>query len=262
MKLVLASLLIASTAFAQAKPDKQLAADDYADGQKDFLAGDYLPAAAKFEAAYALDPDPVYLYNAAQAYRKGSACARAAENYRKFLEIVPNPPNLDKVTNYIDELDACAKADSAPEVVTPPPAPVVPTPPPPAPIQPPSPAPVLITRERPNAALERQFGIGLGAGGLVLVAVGVAFTHDVRTLEGYSAALCNSCTWNADKQQRSEDLQRRGDRDSKLSFASYAVGGAALISGFVLHAFGSRAPETFFEPAHGGGGSVVTRFSF
>ena len=261
MKLVLASLLIAGTAFAQAKTDKELAADDYADGQKEFVAGDYLPAAAKFEAAYALDPDPVYLYNAAQAYRKGSACARAAENYRKFLAIVPNPPNLDKVTKYIDELDACAKADSAPEV--PPvaaPAPVMPVPPPVIPT--PKPAPVLVTREHPNAALERHAGIGLGAGGIVLLAVGIAFTHDVHALEDASAALCNACTWSAAKQQRADDLQHRGDRDSKLAVASYAVGGAALVSGVVLYVIGSRAPETYFEPAPGGGGSVVTRFRF
>jgi tetratricopeptide (TPR) repeat protein len=260
MKWVVLSLFIASSAFAQAKTDKEIAADDFAEGQKEFLARDYLPAAAKFDDAYARDPDPVYLYNAAQAYRHGSACARAAENYRKFLALVPNPPNLDKVTKYIDELDACAKADSAPEPPTLPPAPVVP--PPPTPTTPARPPPTLVVHERPNAGLERHLGIGLGAGGVVLIAIGALFTHDVHTIEGYSAAICAAnCTWTTAKQQRADDLKRRGDRDSHLGVASYAVGGTALISGVLLYVIGSRGPETSFEPARGGG-SVAVRFSF
>src|ERR1700679_3405566 len=70
---------------APAPTDKDAAAARYAQGQQHFSAGEDLDAADDFEAAYALDHDPVYLYNIAQAYRLGIACARAADFYRKFL---------------------------------------------------------------------------------------------------------------------------------------------------------------------------------
>ena len=103
---VLALLAIAPRAYADAK-------QVYAEGEKLYAAGRYLAAAEKFRAAYDLDPDPVYLFNLAQAYRFGEDCARSAAFYGKFLEKVPDAPNAAKVKGWKDEQDACAQRAAA-----------------------------------------------------------------------------------------------------------------------------------------------------
>jgi hypothetical protein len=242
--------------------DKQAATVQYDEGQRKFAAGDdYLGAAADFEAAYALDPDPAYLYNIAQAYRLGSACAKAADYYRRFLAVVPNPPNLDKVNHYLDELDACAKAESSavdtPVVVTPPPV-IVPVA---KPIPPRDPA------IDSGLRFKRRLGISIGVAGVAALAVGAWFTHDVHTLEGYSSAICASgtaCTWDSSKQSRAEDLDRRGDRATHLSIGLYAGGAAAILGGAVLYVLGDREPHeqaVSIVPLQGGA-AALARFEF
>jgi|HubBroStandDraft_6_1064221.scaffolds.fasta_scaffold459332_1 tetratricopeptide (TPR) repeat protein len=223
---------------------KANAAERYKAGQYKFDAGEFLDAASEFEAAYALDPDPVYLYNTAQAYRRGSACARAADYYRRFLAVIANPPNLDKVRHYLSELDACAKAESVEE----------PTPHEIVPVQP---ATVVMTSAAPPTAEgDRRIGIPLAvaSAGVVALAVGGLLTHDVGTLETYSQALCAqgmTCQWDASKQARADSLQSRGNRDSAISISAYGVGGAAIVTAALLYMFGPREPVAITPIASG-----------
>ncbi len=251
--------LFSARAWADAPTDpaanKAAAATHFAEGQQRFNAGSFLPAAEEFEAAYELDPDPVYLYNIAQAYRRGSACARAADYYRRFLAVVPNPPNLAKVTRYLDELDACAKAET-PVVEAPQPKPV--------PVAPPT--PLRIRAHDDPGRFERHLGLAVSIAGVAVLGLGAWFTHDVHTLEGYGDALCAPgvmCEWDAGKQARAADLQQRGDRATTLSFGAYALGGAALVGGAVLYMLGNRTPSEQIEivPVQGGGVAVTT-FAF
>ena len=229
---------------------KANAAVRYTAGQQKFDAGDFLGAAGEFEAAYALDPDPVYLYNTAQAYRRGSACARAADYYRRFLAVVANPPNLDKVHRYLSDLDACAKAETV-EQPTPTPLETAPTT---------APAIAPSTPLQPIAEGDRRIGIPLAvaSAGVVALAVGGWLTHDVDTLEGFSQALCApgmTCSWDASKQARADSLQSRGNRDSVISIAAYGVGGAAILTAVLLYAFGAREPVAITPLA---GGAAIT----
>jgi tetratricopeptide (TPR) repeat protein len=258
------ALVLATVAPVRAQPasddHKQAAAAHYAEGQRHFAAGEWLRAAGEFEAAYASDPDPVYLYNTAQAYRRGSACARAAESYRRFLAAVPNPPNLDKVHRYLAELDACAKVESVPTNAEPQPAMVEPTA---------APAKPAVTIDPTAGRGRRRLGIAIGLGGVALLGVGALFTHDVQTLEGYRRAICAgvmpgaTCAWDATKQARATDLQHRGDRATALELSSYALGGAAVVGGIVIYLLGDRVPrERLAAMPITGGGMVVTRFTF
>ena len=82
-------------------------------GSQLYQRGDYVGAAAKFEAAYGLDPDPAYAFNIAQAYRFAKKCARAAYHYRDYLQRAgPRAPNADKVERYLQEVTACAMAQA------------------------------------------------------------------------------------------------------------------------------------------------------
>ena len=91
-------------------------------GRRSTLREDYAAAAKQFKAAHDLDPDPVYLFNIAQAHRLAKQCKDAGDYYRRYLDAAKRAPNADAVKDYITEVDDCAKAQ-APVIVAPPPAP-------------------------------------------------------------------------------------------------------------------------------------------
>jgi tetratricopeptide (TPR) repeat protein len=212
--------------------NKAEAAAAYNEGQQRYAAGDYLVAADRFEAAFALDPDPAYLFNIAQAYRFGNACAKAAASYRKFLGAVANPPNADKVQQFIQQADECATAQVAAERPKPPPMdPVEQQPPPPPP------------PEKPGVPGRAQRAIGLGvfAGGLAMLGVATYYTRKGSQLRDDREALCameiqstGSCQWTAEREAAENDLEDRGERANRISYISWGVGGAAVIGGVLI----------------------------
>src|SRR5262245_59040133 len=52
-----------------------------------FLAEKYVEAADMLVAAYEQSPRPIYLFNAAQSYRKGNAYRRALAAYERFIPV-------------------------------------------------------------------------------------------------------------------------------------------------------------------------------
>lgn len=103
---------------------------------------EYAPALAEFREAYRLKPDPSFLFNIAQCYRKLGDREAALDFFRKYLRSVPNAPNRSDVQRFMAELRA-----HAPEAATPAPAGRAPdanaaaveaTPPPPPSVLPPS----------------------------------------------------------------------------------------------------------------------------
>lgn len=228
------------TAVAQPTPQKKAAADAvYAEGQQSYRAGQYLDAASRFESAYALDPDPAYLFNVAQAYRLGNACAKALAAYRKFLAIVPNPPNLATVQTYVGQAEACANQQAAPA----PPAPPV-TPAPEGPVDAPSPPPPAPDSGR----TQRWLGLGTIVVVGVAVAAGVYFTGRVghyKTLrEGVceGATINNPCDWSSVAGEAA-GYESDGKAASRNAVLSYAVGGAAIIGGVALYMLGRSSGE-------------------
>ena len=229
--------LLAGVAAAQ-PVDKAAAQAAFAEGQQRYAAGEYLPAAVKFEAAYAADPDPVYLFNVAQAYRLGNACGKAAGYYRRFLEAVPNPPNLVNVKQYIEQSDACAKASGTLEPGTPliePTEPVVVTPP---------------IKDRPETAdpggTKRWVGIGLMFVGGAALGTGVYFTTVIGGIEDDRArektklgcSVANPCA--ADWSKSFDD---DGKRAQLKEIVAFSVGGVAVVGGIALYILG-RNPES------------------
>jgi tetratricopeptide (TPR) repeat protein len=187
-KYVIAAVLLgASVAGAQAPSKDKVAADAaYAVGQERYAAGDYLVAADRFEAAYALDPDPAYLFNIAQAYRFGNACAKAAASYRKFINAVANAPNAAKVQQFIEQSDECAKKQA--EAQRPPPPldkPVVVT-------QPPPPPPAAAT-EHPGRNM-RIAGLSTLGVGAVVLGIGSYYAFRSFSLASDREAHCRNAT--------------------------------------------------------------------
>lgn len=229
--LVLAIVLLAATAAAD--PDPRAVAA-YQEGKQLFTTGQFVDAAARFEAAYAIEPDPVYLYNIAQAYREGKVCAKAVTYYREFLRVVPDPPDPDQVRADLREAEVCAARQ---EPVKQDPAQPVPE------------TSVLGTPAPRRMTTLRKIGIGtMAAGGATLVA-GIFLGRAAAALEEERSALCDHCTWTPSLAERARDLDRRGARDARYANVCYAIGGAALAAGVVMFVFGRSRPEAKSNPA-------------
>ena len=231
-------------------PDKARASAAYARGRAQYAAADYRAAAASFVEAYAVDPDPGYLFNAGQAFRFAGDCAQAARYYRQFLGAVSSAPNLDKVRGYLDEMDACVRRQLPPP--PPPPLPTSPPPPPPLPTPPPADDP---------GATRGHVGLALGAAGLAAVGAGVWFHHDVRYFEDRSRRCTAAVTCTGAQVAHWDD---RGHTASALAIAAYATGSAALVGGTALDLLGRRRdtePPVAIVPAPGGA-LVTAGFAF
>lgn len=228
--------LLAGVASAQ-PVDKAAAQAAFAEGQQRYAAGEYVPAAVKFEAAYAADPDPVYLFNVAQAYRLGNACGKAVGYYKRFLEQVPNPPNLVNVKQYLEQSEACAKASgplgfgSTPSGPT---DPVVVNPPIDRP-------PVTADPGR----TKRWGGIGLMFVGGAALGAGVYFTTEIGRISNERAArrLMLNCTIEDPcEADWAKTFDHDGESAQRKARIAFTVGGVAVIGGIVLYVLG-RNPE-------------------
>ena len=234
-RVVIAVVLVGMTALASAQG--KTAAELFTEGQQRYAAGEYLVAADKFEAAYALDPDPAYLFNVAQAYRFGNACAKAATSYKAFLVKVPSPPNATKVQQYLEQSEDCAKKQAAAErPVSPPPDPVVAKPPPPPPPE-----------QHPGRA-QRIAGIGVAAFGVVVLGAAGFYTWKAHDYTNQREALCAkelavspTCPWTIEREDRDNQLADDGHSAQTRARVGWAVGGAALIGGVVLYVLGRAA---------------------
>lgn len=265
---VIAMLVVGLYAqLASAQPagrDKDAADAAYTEGQQHYAGGEFLRAAEQFEAAYALDPDPAYLFNIAQAYRLGNACAKAAAFYRQFLGAVSNPPNLAKVQQYIEQSDACARTQ--PPALDEP-APRVEPPSSARPIAPPEPS-----APHDPGRTKRWIGIGTTAVGVMFVGLGVKFTGDVSGFEDEREALTAGCTpdrvplceWTPALEASAAAAEQSGASASRKAITMYTLGGVALAAGITLYVLGrsaESAPPIALVPT-ADGAMAVGAFTF
>jgi len=107
----LLALVMASTSARAAAPtgsDEALAAEarkHYEEGTKAFNLAEFPRAIAEFKAAYNAKPDPLLLFNIAQAFRLGGDDAQALLFYKSFLRNMPDAPNRKEVEARIRTLD-------------------------------------------------------------------------------------------------------------------------------------------------------------
>ena len=90
-------------AFADDEATEQ-ARRHYQEAQKQFDLGMWDTAVVEFTKAYELRPDPNFLYNMAQAYRRGGNLRRAIDLYKNYLIKVPKSPQRAEVEERIQSL--------------------------------------------------------------------------------------------------------------------------------------------------------------
>jgi hypothetical protein len=248
--------LLAAASSVRADPDKDRQAKEAADaGAALFGKNDFAGAAGKFVEAYAANRDPSYLFNAAQAYRHGGDCIRAADFYGRFLSEVPHPPNEDKIRVWYASQMQCAKEkskgielqkpDESPASADELTQPAAPTPTQPTPTQP--------TMEQPRPSNHRGLAIALAGTGVAALAVGGFFAWDASYLSDQRASYLAGCVASPCPSSVVNDYDRRGSRAQTISIVGFAAGGLALAASATLFVMArSETRSVAIEPTPGG----------
>lgn len=230
------ALVLATRAYADdpaqpaATPAARTAADQlYDQGRAAYEANHFRDAIDKFQQAYLLVKDPIYLFNIAQAYRNAADCFAAHEYYKRYLAESPHAENADSVNNWLRELAPCAnerkeeQALAHRRVEAPAPAP--------APAQLAVTAPAVASDAGRN---ERLAGLAVGGVGVIGIVVGIAYGIKGQAYEDEIRLACmTTCDWD-----QLESRHAAGQRANTLSLAGYIGGSLALIGGGALYAHG------------------------
>ncbi len=252
--LVSALLVRASASHADDKADKVEAEKHYQLGKRHYNLNEWDDAIAEFKTAYKLFPDPVNLYNIAQAYRlKKGHCADAATFYANYQREEKIKKLRDSVTKVRKDMEACAKTEKPDE-----PPPVQPTVPPvgpaippvisPPPIRPPLPPPTgdnaMRSNEPPavNADPNRNrriLGFVLIGTGVVSTFVAILYSAKISSLE---RRLDGCDDFGCDDGSDPIDLREERNRAEVSANSGYAYGIPAIILGSILYAV-SRKPK-------------------
>jgi tetratricopeptide (TPR) repeat protein len=94
-----------------ARADTEDAKAHYKKGLSFYALDRFTEAAAEYEKAFELEPDPALLYNAAQAHRLGGNKQRALTLYQNYLRLFPNPANKADVQRHIAALKTALESE-------------------------------------------------------------------------------------------------------------------------------------------------------
>jgi len=98
---LLLGLLLSSVPALGADSPTAQARELFTEAQKQFDLGNWEAAIQGFAKAYELRPDPTFLYNMAQAYRRGDNPKRAIDLYKNYLIKDPKSPQRAEVEEKI-----------------------------------------------------------------------------------------------------------------------------------------------------------------
>lgn len=122
-----------TSAFAEepSAETKTMARKAFERGMAQFQKDDYDKAIEQFEVGYRLIPNPIFLYNIAQAHRLSNRAEKALDYYKRYLKDSPEAKNRSEVEAHITNLEAQVASTRLAQIVIPPEAkPDGPEPPP------------------------------------------------------------------------------------------------------------------------------------
>ena len=201
-----------------------------------FQEKDFEGAAALFEKAYSIDPQPNYLFNIGRVYEEAGDLEKAVEFYGKFVK----QPGVDldsrgvalerlKVLREILEQTQEPQQGEEPEEPTEPEEPEEVEP-----VEPPPPEPV-----DDGSAKKRKSMRGAGFG---LLGVGAAAVIGGAVTGGLAQGDNNSAS-EAATPAESQDLLDSSRTKALVADVLFGVGGALVLTGVILVAVGSKKPK-------------------
>jgi tetratricopeptide (TPR) repeat protein len=151
--LLIAALLMSAPAAADDAEDK--ARSHFRLGRAHYDNGDFVKAAAEFEAAFAASQKPALLYNVYLAYRDANDTANAARALREYLTKEKEVENRQQLEAKLRALEAALAAETA----------AAPTPAAPVASQPVEPSPAQASPPEPEPATAADFEATAEGGG-------------------------------------------------------------------------------------------------
>lgn len=241
----LALALAAPAARAQPKDAAKKAEAHFKKGRAAHEAGDLEVAAAEYEAAYELYPDPELLYNLGQVNRLMGKSATAIDYYERYIAADPDGRAVERAHRYIAILEKKLeeekgekgeKVDEGGErrgdAKASPPAGATRPPrgddPPPA-----APGP---RDEGGGLGTRRWAAVGLAVAGLAGLGVGVAYGVKARRL---SDEVSDGDSIGSGWDQSELDKFDQGESAERRQIVATVAGGALLAAGAVLWFVGS-----------------------
>jgi hypothetical protein len=264
--LTLLVLFCGTPAAAQTPPtsEAQASADaEFAEGQKAFEQKAYGAAASHFTAAYERVNNPLYLFNAAQAYRLNNDCYDAWEKYEAFrIQVQDKQVNgLDRVQEYLKSLRECH--DKGPSQDNPVSQPPQPQPQPTLVVAQPQPSIVQTPEARPSNGA--AYALVVGGVAVLGLAVGAEVHEEAIHSTGAKYKTTQEC---ASLPNCGSYLQThynaRGEAWSGVADAAYPVGGLALLAGIgLIYLHRNHGPEHMVTVAPTAqGGEVLATWRF
>jgi tetratricopeptide (TPR) repeat protein len=211
---------------------------------------EYDKALLEYKSAYLAHPDPAFLFNIGQCYRRLGQNAEALNFFQQYLKKAPpEDPNRRQVEARMRDIEAESKLKAQEAQAAPapsPPAPI-PNPPPPAPSPPPaaegapaaaasveSVAQVSAAPQSGNSGRGlRIAGIACGAAGLASIGIAIYYYTQARS---FSDKVNNSPTPQASDDQAGRDAQ-------SMQWVFYSVGAGVLATGALLYWLGWPSAE-------------------
>ena len=261
-------LICASDALADkdplAKPSNLRAAEHLTTGNRHYRVREFERAIEEFKAGALIEDAPIFLYNLGQAYRQLGKYEDAIWHYERFVNRTHPTGQLKEA---IDKFLVDMRAELAKRTPDPPPtnattpAESMPRPgPDPAPAA--TPIPIAPPEGRSGLSTRRKISIGVAAGSLAAVGVGVILGVRANGFEDDAKQLCPMMT--CDRAGEANDLLERGQTSATYANVAFGVGAAAAIGAAVLWFTGANAGTQTAVVPHVSGSSaglgVTTRF--
>jgi tetratricopeptide (TPR) repeat protein len=217
----------------------------YGEGARHYTLREYAEAIEAFKHAYALVPEPTFLFDIAQAYRLLGDCDNAAGFYRNYIHAKPDADDRPKAEKLAAEEDACAAdqrqqrdAERARQAAT--------TPPPVA--------------SGPQYRGLRLAGILTAGVGAAFAGAGVYFSIDAADKAHQLETACmTSC-----KAVDVASIDSQGKSSETTAAVLYVTGGIALAAGagMIVWATLHANPEAVTVAPAPGGATVSTTIRF
>jgi tetratricopeptide (TPR) repeat protein len=243
-------------AAAAAFADPSDAKKDFAAGKKAYDAGDFKKAIDLWKAGYAAKPDPIFLFNLAQAYRQAGDTENALSAYKQYLAQAPQAPNAKEVQTRIDEIEA-----SRPEIVDEDDTVQAPTeaddgaPAEKAPLAPQKAA----DTPAPGRSLKLA-GYVIGGAGVALVATGIAFAAQAESIQSDLQKGANAGRpWTpALTSREGSGRSAAAIADATLVIGALAVATGGVLVGVGMHQASAAKVSAWLAPSGGGVAFALT----
>jgi tetratricopeptide (TPR) repeat protein len=250
----MALAVLAGTAHAQSA-DEAKAKALFDEGTQHFNLAEYDEAIVAYKEAYRLLPDPLFLFNIAQAYRQDGDCGKARTFYKSYLREAPDAYNREKVEQRIVEMEECIRATGAVPEADPPVVVEKPK------IEPevtkePEPRPVVVDRPAPRrGGTQRIAGIAAAGVGVALLGTGGYFSWRAGDIASRLEADCADGGCDGAAVIASNADGKAADRNAAIL---YVAGGVGVAAGAVLYYLGwSAGRESSIAIAPTSGGATI-----